>query len=243
MCVYMTSFLYHKNARKIPNIIFGETFRSSWQDDLSILWYQLFCNDMDDISTFGEESLYKKTVKPFISMDFTLLSFIYTRTRITWITRLLDLNFLFRPWSKLHWNFPRTIRILVLVTPLWRHPINSSCCLIGKNTKQFYNVIGATNRSRFIKMISMARFLMKWVNLRCTLHWLEKCWKINNHQLLKWRIEIQSILITRNCFSFLFRVRVTEVLLTGNPSLLKFDLFSCFYSLARTVMWWCRNVS
>ena len=166
MCVYMTSFLYHKNARKIPNIIFGETFRSSWQDDLSMLWYQLFCNDMDDISTFGEESFYKKTVKPFISMDFTSLSFIYTRTRITWITRLLDLNFLFRPWSKLHWNFPRTIRILVLVTPLWRHPINSSCCLIDKNTKQFYHVIGATNRSRFIKMISMARFLMKWVNLR-----------------------------------------------------------------------------
>ena len=243
MCVYMTSFLYYKNARKIPNIIFGETFHSSWQDDLSMLWYQLFCNDMDDISTFGEESLYTKTVKPFISMDFTSLSFIYTRTRITWITRLLDLNFLFRPWSKLHWNFPRTIRILLLVTPLWRHPINSSCCLIGKNTKQFYNVIGATNRSRFIKMISMPRFLMKWVNLRCTLHWLEKCWKINNHQLLKWRIEIQSILITRNCFSFLFRVRVTEVLLTGNPSLLKFDLFSCFNSLARTVMWWCRNVS
>ena len=217
MCVYMTSFLYYKNARKIPNIIFGETFHFSWEDDLSMLWYQLFCKDMDDISTFGEESLYTKTVKPFISMDFTSLSFIYTRTRITWITRLLDLNFLFRPWSKLHWNFPQTIRILVLVTPLWRHPINSSCCLIGKNTKQFHNVIGATNRSRFIKMISMARFLMKWVNLRCALHWLEKCWKINNHQLLKWRIEIQSILITRNCFSFLFRVRVTEVLLTGNP--------------------------
>ena len=140
MCVYMTSFLYYKNARKIPNIIFGETFHSSWQDDLSMLWYQLFCNDMDDISTFGEESLYTKTVKPFISMDFTSLSFIYTRTRITWITRLLDLNFLFRPWSKLHWNFPR---------------------IIGENTKQFYNVIGATNRSRFIKMINMPRFLMK----------------------------------------------------------------------------------
>ena len=101
------------------------------------------------------------TVKPSISMDFTSLSFIYTRTRITWIPRLLDRNFLFRPWSKLHWNFPRTIRILVLVTPLWRHPISSSCCIIGENTKQFYNVIGATNRSRFIKMINMPRFLMK----------------------------------------------------------------------------------
>ena len=37
ICVYMTSFSYHKNARKIPNIIFGETFHSSWQDDLSFL--------------------------------------------------------------------------------------------------------------------------------------------------------------------------------------------------------------
>ena len=33
MCVYMNSFSYHENARKISNIIFGETFHSSWQDD------------------------------------------------------------------------------------------------------------------------------------------------------------------------------------------------------------------
>ena len=63
MCVYMISFSYHENARKIPNIIFGETFHSSWQDDLSMLWYQLFCNDMDDISTIGEESLYNLNCK------------------------------------------------------------------------------------------------------------------------------------------------------------------------------------
>ena len=36
--VYMTSFSYHKNAKKkIPNIIFGATFHFSWQDDLSFL--------------------------------------------------------------------------------------------------------------------------------------------------------------------------------------------------------------
>ena len=29
----MNSFSYHENARKISNIIFGETFHSSWQDD------------------------------------------------------------------------------------------------------------------------------------------------------------------------------------------------------------------
>ena len=161
MCVYMTSFSYHKNARKIPNIIFGETFHSSWQDDLSMSWYQLFCNDMDDISTFGEESLYNLNCKALYFHGFHLTFIHYTRTRITWIPRLLDRNFLFRPWSKLHWNFPRTIRILVLVTPLWCHPISSSCCIIGENTKQFYNVIGTTNRSRFIKMINMPRFLMK----------------------------------------------------------------------------------
>ena len=33
----MTSFSYHKTPKKIPNIIFGETFHSSWQDDLSFL--------------------------------------------------------------------------------------------------------------------------------------------------------------------------------------------------------------
>ena len=142
----------------------------------------------------------------------------FTRTHIT----QTELNFLSlsKIWVKI--SAPIT-RILDHVTPLGCHPISSSCCITGKNTKTnttavWFYMVPQTDQVLSQTASNHVTFSNE-ISLICTVLYRLKCWKsvpsLSIIKMANWIFNRPPINRTANwnCFSFPFTVRDNGVLL------------------------------
>ena len=135
----------------------------------------------------------------------------FTRTHIT----QTELNFL--SLSKI-W-----VKISAPITPLGCHPISSSCCITGKNTKTnttavWFYMVPQTDQVLSQTASNHVTFSNE-ISLICTVLYRLKCWKsvpsLSIIKMANWIFNRPPINRTANwnCFSFPFTVRDNGVLL------------------------------